>query len=283
MNLIASVPLRELAVERCTAGQLDMAANDVVHSKTCPYTILAQATQGRYAIACGDGRRAELAEGEAFLTRANLPLHIVHHGDPRHRFRMRARWIHVHFTLFGALDVTSLLELPLRVTARQCAPFAEVIEALLKEDSVPDASLGTLARRQELAFRALHLLCELAPLRPDAPELLRQKDRLGPLLTFMQERLAEPLTVADLARRANLSTPRFHVFFRQLMGRSPMEHLKHLRLSEACRLLTTGNDPLRVVAEQTGFCNEFHLSREFRAMFGQPPGVWRRDHDRNLA
>ena len=189
----------------------------------------------------------------------------------------------MHFTLFGALDVTSLLELPLRVTARQCAPFAEIIEALLKEDSIADASLGTLARRQELAFRTLHLLCELAPLRPDAPELLRQKDRLGPLLTFMQERLAEPLTVADLAHRASLSVPRFHVFFRQMMGRSPMEHLKHLRLSEACRLLATGDDPLRAVADQTGFCNEFHLSREFRTMFGKPPGVWRRGHDRNLA
>jgi len=283
MNLIESVPLRELAVETCAVGRLDMTADGVVHGKTCPYTILAQATQGRYGIACGDGRRAELARGEAFLTRANLPLHIVHHGDPRRGFRMRARWIHAHFTLFGALDATSLLELPLRVTARQCAPFAEIIEALLGEDSAPDASLGALARRQELAFRILHLLCELAPLRPGAPELLRQKDRLGPLLVFMQERLAEPLTVADLAHRASLSVPRFHVFFRQMMGRSPMEHLKHLRLSEACRLLATGDDPLRAVADQTGFCNEFHLSREFRTMFGKPPGVWRRGHDRNLA
>ena len=283
MNLVESIPLRELAVELCVAGSLDMAANGTQHSKTCPYTILAQAVQGHYEIACGDGRHADLAEGEAFLTGANLPLHIVHHGDPRHRFRMRARWVHVHFTLFGALEVTSLLTLPLRVTARQCEPFAEVIAALLLESRGADVSLGALARRQELAFRVLHLLCDLAPLKPGALELLRQKDRLGPVLAFMEARLAEPLTVADLAHHASLSVPRFHVFFRRLMGRSPMEHLKHLRLSEASRLLATGDEPLRVVAERTGFCNEFHLSREFRGVFGKPPGVWRRDYDRNLA
>jgi transcriptional regulator GlxA family with amidase domain len=82
---------------------------------------------------------------------------------------------------------------------------------------------------------------------------------------------------------ASLSAPRFHAFFRQFMGRSPMDHLKHLRLSEACRLLATGDEPLRVVAEKTGFCNEFHLGRDFKRVFGKPPGVWRRDYDRNLA
>lgn len=283
MNLMESIPLRELAVEMCMADRLDRIANGVPHSKTCPYTILAQATQGRYEITCGDGRHADLAEGEAFLTGANLPLHIIHHGDARAEFRMRARWIHAHFTLFGSLDVTSLLALPLGVTARQCAPFVEVIEALLREHGSENASLGALARRHALAFRVLQLLCELAPLKPGAREMLRQRDRLGPVLEFMRGRLAEPLAVTDLARQASLSVPRFHVFFRRLMGRSPMEHLKHLRLSEACRLLATGNEPLRVVAERTGFCNEFHLSREFRGVFGKPPGVWRRDYDRNLA
>ncbi len=283
MNRVESIPLQEMAVEMCVAGSLDVVANGVPHSKTCPYTILAQGVQGCYAIACGDGRRADLAEGEAFLTGANLPLHIVHHGDPREGFRMRARWIHLHFTLFGSLDVTSLLALPLRVTARHCEPFVEVIEALLRESRGPDDSLGALAYRQELAFRALHLLCDLAPLKPGTLELLRQKDRLGPVLEFMRGQLAEPLAVTDLARQASLSVPRFHVFFRKLMGRSPMEHLKHLRLSEACRLLATSDEPLRVVAERTGFCNEFHLSREFRIVFGSPPGVWRRAYDRNLA
>ncbi|OGV68649.1 MAG: hypothetical protein A3K19_14890 [Lentisphaerae bacterium RIFOXYB12_FULL_65_16] len=283
MRLIDAIPVRELNVELFYPGRFDAINNGGVHCKTCPHTIIAQAIQGRYEISCGDGRRADLAEGEAFLTGADLPLRIVHHGDARNGFRMRARWLHFHFTLFGAIDVTSLLDLPLGVSAKDCKPFGAIIEEELAARKAEDAALGSLARRQELAFQTLRLLCELAPMREDAMELLRQKDRLGPVLTFMREHVSRKLTVADIARVASLSVPRFHAFFRQFMGRSPMEHLKHLRLSEACRLLATGDEPLRVVAEKTGFCNEFHLSRDFKRVFGKPPGVWRRDYDRNLA
>lgn len=273
------VPMREMSVEMCEAGAFDRVIGGHVHSKTCPFTILAQAVSGWYAIRCGDGRHAELAPGEAFLTGANLPLRIVHHGDPRHGLRMQARWLHMHFTLFGAVDVTSLLVLPLRVGAKDCAPFGEVMAALLALPTAGAGTLAAMAHRQELAFRTLRLLCSLAPLRRDSVELLRQRDRLIPVLALMRNRLAEKVTVVDLARRASLSVPRFHVFFRRFMGRSPMDHLKHLRLAEACRLLATGDEPLRAVAERTGFCSEFHLGREFRTMFGVSPGAWRRAYD----
>jgi protein SCO1/2 len=39
----------------------------------------------------------------------------------------------VHFTLFGSVDVTSLLALPLRVNVAACRPFGDVIEALLRD------------------------------------------------------------------------------------------------------------------------------------------------------
>lgn len=282
MNLLEAVPLRELCVELFLTGQSDKCCDGWLHCKTCPHTILAQAVQGHYEIACGDGRTARLAEGEAWLTGANLALRIWHFGDAARV--MRIRWIHLHCTLFGALDACSLLDLPLQVSRAACEPFGEIIAANQagSEDFAPD-SLGALARRQELAWRALRLLCELAPMRPGAGELLRERHRLEPVLRHMEQALAEKISVAELARLASLSVPRFHVFFRQNMGRSPMAHLRHLRLAEASRLLATGNEPLRVVAERTGFCNEFHLSREFRAVFGKAPGIWRREYDRNLA
>jgi len=281
MNL-ATLPPGELRVEVCETGAFDMTVDGGSHRKTSPATIFAQAVQGHYGIAIGSAPLLDLAPGEAFLTGPNLPLHIAHHGDAKHGNRMRARWIHLRISLFQSLDVANLLDLPLRVSARSCAPFEEVIEELRRLMPDPAHPLKAPARPQELAFRTLGLLCDIAPFRPDAAELVRQRDRLGPALALMKARLAEPLAVADLARCANLSVPQFHVLFRRLIGRSPMDHLKHLRLSEACRLLAVADTPLRVVAEQTGFCSEFHLSRVFRATFGQPPGLWRRGHDHRL-
>lgn len=96
---------------------------------------------------------------------------------------------------------------------------------------------------------------------------------------IMKEHLSDNLTVLDIARHANMSEPHFYSFFRRHMGRSPMRHLKYFRLARVCSLLAAGDTPLRVVAKETGFCNEFHLSREFSRQFGKPPGTWRRDYD----
>ncbi len=283
MNSTASIPTSELEVETFYVGAFDSIKRGEVHSKTCPHTIFAQVQQGRYEIACGGGRPVLLVPGEAFLTGANVPLRIVHHGDASAGHRMRARWIHLHVTLFGIVDATSLLDLPLRVDARRCRPFGEIIEAMAAIDDSVGGSFGALALRNELGYHAFRLLCELAPLRTDAHEVLGQRNRLGPVLRLMRDRLSETLTVSDLAQSASLSVPQFHVFFKRYARCSPMDYLKHLRLSEACRLLATDDEPIRCIAEKTGFCSEFHLSREFSRVFGKPPGRWRRDYDATIS
>ena len=280
---LETLPLHEMTVELCDVGAFDMVVDGSSHRKTCPFAILAQAVQGRYGFARNHDPLAELPPGGAFLAGPSVPLHIAHHGDPRDGNRMRARWIHLRITLFGSLDVVTLLDLPPWVTEKACGPFGTIIEELAALQTGHAAVLPALARRQELAFRTLYLLCQLAPMREDAKVLLRQRDRLAPVLALMKERLACTLSVAELARCANLSVPQFHVFFRRLTGQSPLKHMKHLRLSEACKRLARSDEPLRVIAEQTGFCNEFHLSRDFRAAFGKPPAAWRRDYGRDLA
>ena len=276
---IDSIPLQELSVKTFYVGSFDAIKNGDVHAKTCPYTIFAQVEQGRYDVSCSTGRQVVIAQDEAFLAGANAPLRIVHHGDNTAGNRMRARWIHLHVTLFDSIDATSLLDMPLRVDTRGCAPFGEIIEAATAMDTHAGNSFGTLALRNALGYRTFRLLCKLAPQRADALEVLRQRDRLGPVLRLMRDRLAERVTVADLAREASLSVPQFHAFFRRYVKNSPMDYLKHLRLSEACRLLATGDEPIRCIAEKTGFCSEFHLSREFTRVFGKPPGRWRRDNE----
>ncbi len=113
--------------------------------------------------------------------------------------------------------------------------------------------------------------------------LLHQHDRLAVIIRHMTDHLGDRLAVEDLAAKACLSAPRFHAWFRQLTGQAPMEYFKQLRLSEAGRLLITGDRSLRDVAERTGFCNEFHFSRDFRRAYGKPPGRWRREYPPGLA
>ncbi len=277
--LLDSIQPGDLRLETYSVGKIQCAHDGWVHCKTVPYTIIAQVIHGRYTIDC-PGRSAIIQPRQAFLTGANLPLRIIHHCDPR-QGTMAARYLHFHFTLLGALDFTALLDMPLCLEAKVAEPFGNLIEELLAAEAAP-RTLCQLARRHELLWRALRLLCAAVPPRPDYVNFMGSTKRLLPVLAHIREHLGDPLKVSDLASRAHLSPSRFYTFFKHWIGRSPMDYVKHLRLTEACRRLAVTDDPLRTIADATGFCNPFHLSREFKNLFGQSPSTYRKNYDRSL-
>ena len=77
---------------------------------------------------------------------------------------------------------------------------------------------------------------------PDVPD-----ESLGPLLAWAQERLGEPLTVADLAARAALSPATLHRRFRAQLGTTPLAWLTGERVALVCRLIERGEERLDVV------------------------------------
>lgn len=87
---------------------------------------------------------------------------------------------------------------------------------LLQEQAFPYG----FARRKELGFELLRILCEIAPLRKDALDFLHHSERLLPIFTFVDEHMHESISVADLADLINLSLSRFYVFFKAQMCRS---------------------------------------------------------------
>lgn len=261
-----------------TAGRIDAYLEGDVAIKTVPYTIIAQVLQGAYEIT-RLGETARIEAGEAFLTGANVPLHIVHRGDPRDDMHMRVRFLHFHYTCLGWVDFTSLLNLPLRLAAQQLERAGPAIGAIWSLQHAAEPHMTPLAREtrlRELALTVLADICAASPMRPDAAERMHALGRLQPVIDHMRTTLDQPLRVADLARVAHLSPSRFHALFREAFGWAPMEYLKLLRLGEARRLLAATDARVYDIAERTGFNSPFHLAREFKARFGRTPTQYRR-------
>lgn len=86
-------------------------------------------------------------------------------------------------------------------------------------------------------------------------------------------RMGEPLYLADLARAVHLSPFHFARRFRRAAGCSPMAFVRRLRVERARVLLLTTAMPLRAIAPQVGFRDEFQLSRVFRQIAGHPPSA----------
>ena len=103
----------------------------------------------------------------------------------------------------------------------------------------------------------------------------RGQHRLSPVLRYLHEHLAEPLTVTLLAERCHLHPDSFSRRFKALTGLPPLTYLIEKRLERAQLLLVTSQFSLQAIAEQTGLGNVYYFSRLFARRFGIPPGKYR--------
>ncbi|HVX34498.1 MAG TPA: helix-turn-helix domain-containing protein [Solirubrobacterales bacterium] len=99
---------------------------------------------------------------------------------------------------------------------------------------------------------------------------------LEPTRAWARERLAEPLTVAAMARHANVSPRTFARRFREETGTTPLQWLIARRVLEARRLLEESDLPVEEVAAAAGFGNAASLRDHFRRATATTPTAYRR-------
>ncbi|MFJ3639714.1 NAD(P)-binding domain-containing protein [Streptomyces sp. NPDC090108] len=96
-------------------------------------------------------------------------------------------------------------------------------------------------------------------------------------VAIMRDRLAEPLTLADIAAEVHLSVYHFLRVFRLATGETPYRYLTHLRIALAQRLLADSTLTIKQIAERCGFSGPGPLSAAFLRHSGVRPSVYRRN------
>jgi AraC family transcriptional regulator of arabinose operon len=89
-------------------------------------------------------------------------------------------------------------------------------------------------------------------------------------------RVAEPITVAELSRRAGLSPSRFAHLFTAQVGTSPMRYLERQRMRLAEQLLDLTPRSVAEIARSVGFEDPLYFSARFRSYAGMAPTAYRR-------
>lgn len=107
-------------------------------------------------------------------------------------------------------------------------------------------------------------------------ELKAPNGRFGALLAWAREHLDAPLTVEDLAERANMSARHFARAFAAETGTTPSKAIERLRIEAARERVQSSPEPIERVAEITGFRDPERMRRAFIRAFGQPPQALRR-------
>jgi AraC-like DNA-binding protein len=83
------------------------------------------------------------------------------------------------------------------------------------------------------------------------------------------------IPLPDIARQVGLSYDSFRKQFAHLAGMAPAQYRATQKILKACDMLATGDLPLKDVAAQLDFCDEFHFSKRFKQITGLTPTQYR--------
>ena len=88
--------------------------------------------------------------------------------------------------------------------------------------------------------------------------------RITWIVKFLQGRLAQPVTVSQLAELVNLSPSRFRALFLAQTGLAPRQYVQRLRLRRARLLLERTFLSVKEVMALVGYNDPSHFARDFR-------------------
>ncbi|TVY10899.1 AraC family transcriptional regulator [Paenibacillus cremeus] len=167
-------------------------------------------------------------------------------------------------------DLTGI-DIPIRLAPKRPVQFREaflnMVECWQHRDPLLQLKAQTLASEIVLAILEDHT-------KPHETVRLAPQS-LNWITSFFSFHLSEPLSIAEMAQRANLSPSRFSAVFKAQFGVPPHQYLLELRIRHAKELLETTELHLEEVAGYCGFADIHHFSKAFKAKTGQSPGSYR--------
>ena len=131
-----------------------------------------------------------------------------------------------------------------------------------------------------LEARALQLHAAVQPASSDEARAATAPPRwLKRAVELIYTSLDPELSVAQVAADAGVHPVHLARVFRRFLGCSPGDYLRGYRLERAAALLGGGTASLADIAQTTGFVDQAHLTRNFRARLNTTPAQWRRSRD----
>jgi len=99
--------------------------------------------------------------------------------------------------------------------------------------------------------------------------------RLRRVIEMIEARLADDISLADLAAEACLSPFHFSRLFQEATGLSPHRYVMERRIQAAQKMLLSTESTLADIAIDTGFGSQANFTRAFRKFTGATPGRFR--------
>ena len=135
-----------------------------------------------------------------------------------------------------------------------------------------------------LKFHLLEILLGLRNALPEGDPMPREsvamraerEAKLVRVLEYVSHHFHTPLSQPEVARVAGMSPSRFRVFFKETTGWGFADYLRDFRLERAADILRGSTESVASVAYRTGFADQSHLQRLFKAKYDISPLAYRK-------
>jgi AraC-like DNA-binding protein len=229
-------------------------------------------TQADYvsSVELKDGKTVRVEPGQT----VSLVPGLAHNLTKLTRRAEYSRWSHVKCEVFPGISLFNLIEPPLIIKGSQSRKIGRINHQLGRV-SGGERSLPSLLKRQALGWELILTLLQSVSVNEDRLDLIRHASRLMPVLSYIEENLAKPITHGLMAQIAGLSPSRFHFLFRSALGSPPYEYVQKVRLKKAQNLLIRTDRSIAEIGREVGHPDPYHFSRTFCRNFGVSPVKYR--------
>ena len=229
----------------------------------------------------GKWHRVPLAAGTIWLNPIGAKADEICISSPE---EYKATHLYIPTSAFTQLsDVYNLPTAPGHSIRYSCGVQDPIIRQIgltvLAEMECPTAAGRMLVETSSLflAARLVHAHAEMPVVQGlPASQCRLDNARLKRVLAYIEDHLAEEITVADLAGVASLSMFHFTRAFAAAMGVPPNRYVSQRRLEAAKVLLASGKASLSEIAFSSQFSSQSGFTRAFKRATGTTPADYRR-------
>ncbi|WP_295129454.1 AraC family transcriptional regulator [uncultured Chitinophaga sp.] len=223
---------------------------------------------------------ADYKEDDVFFLAGNVP-----HWFRKSEAKMTGAALVIHFTADcwgnGLLDMPEMKAVQLLLQRNN----GIVLEKRLKQD----VSRMMFAMHEAKGFDKLILLLQcLQRIGGSVSYKTMTEDFSTPanavneiiarVMDFSLKHYQGPVTLAEAAAMANMSVPNFCRFFKKNIKKTYFDFIRDLRISHACKLLASTNQPILDICYDSGYKSWAHFSKQFKEVKAQTPSQYRRQY-----
>jgi AraC family transcriptional regulator len=222
------------------------------------------------------GRQGHLGTGNVVILPAGAPTtwHLEREGEVRHLHLYLSPTLIQQIATSADIDPDTVEFVD---TLGMFDPRIETIALSLLSELRSEGLGGRLYVESLANILGIHLLRQHSSVKqPSLPRAVGlDRATLRRVSTYIEEHLAEDLSLSELAAVAYLSSYHFARLFKASTGFAPHQYVIGRRIERAKLLLSTTNWSLAAIAHAVGFAHESHLALHFKRLTGLLPSSYR--------